>query len=759
MAHRVSISVLAQLVRAACRPLSEFASKYRATSFTFLAWLLALETYKFANMYSGPHSAGPESTIKGYDSNGTNSSSRLDPAKDGQDKGSSIAGSDREQHAKVDDGQLDRPHANADLNNHPATAVGSSTDPRILSESFSSNPTIGATGVSASADLGSGIKGNGAGTSGTLANQTAVLQVVVNTTAPTPAVPAPTVSSVVASGSGIDGSGNGDLNAGHVVTLTVNMSEAVTVAGGVPTLSLNNGATASYSGGSSSNALTFSYTVGAGEDTSDLAVTSFNLNGATVNDAAGNSANIAGAVTNPPGILQIDTTAPAAPTVALANDTGSSSSNSITSNGSLAVTPAEAGGTIQYSTNGGASWTGSFTAVAGVNNVEVRQIDAAGNNGAAASFSFTLDTTAPAAPTVALANDTGSSSSNSITSNGSLAVTPAEAGGTIQYSTNGGASWTGSFTAVAGVNNVEVRQIDAAGNNGAAASFSFTLDTTAPAAPTVALANDTGSSSSDSITSNGSLAVTPAEAGGTIQYSTNGGASWTGSFTAVAGVNNVEVRQIDAAGNNGAAASFSFTLDTTAPAAPTVALANDTGSSSSDSITSNGSLAVTPAEAGGTIQYSTNGGASWTGSFTAVAGVNNVEVRQIDAAGNNGAAASFSFTLDTTAPAAPTVALANDTGSSSSDSITSNGSLAVTPAEAGGTIQYSTNGGASWTGSFTAVAGVNNVEVRQIDAAGNNGTAASFSFTLDTTAPAAPTVALAHDTAARTPTPSPATVR
>ena len=193
MAHRVSISVLAQLVRAACRPLSEFASKYRATSFTFLAWLLALETYKFANMYSGPHSAGPESTIKGYESNGTNSSSRLDPAKDGQDKGSSIAGSDREQHAKVDDGQLDRPHANADLNNHPATAVGSSTDPRILSESFSSNPTIGATGVSASADLGSGIKGNGAGTSGTLANQTAVLQVVVNTTAPTPAVPAPTV--------------------------------------------------------------------------------------------------------------------------------------------------------------------------------------------------------------------------------------------------------------------------------------------------------------------------------------------------------------------------------------------------------------------------------------------------------------------------------------------------------------------------------------------------------------------------------------
>src|SRR5204863_1606121 len=87
------------------------------------------------------------------------------------------------------------------------------------------------------------------------------------------------VASVVTSGLGIDVGGNGDLNAGDVVTLTVNLSEAVIVAGGTPTLSLNNGGTASYSGGSGSGALTFSYTVGAGQDIGDLAVTSFNLNG------------------------------------------------------------------------------------------------------------------------------------------------------------------------------------------------------------------------------------------------------------------------------------------------------------------------------------------------------------------------------------------------------------------------------------------------------------------------------------------------
>ena len=92
------------------------------------------------------------------------------------------------------------------------------------------------------------------------------------------------------------------------MTLTLNLSEAVTVAGGTPTLTLNDGGTATYTGGSGTNALTFSYTVGAGQNTADLAVTAVNLGTATVKDGAGNAANLAGAVTNPAGTLQIDTT-------------------------------------------------------------------------------------------------------------------------------------------------------------------------------------------------------------------------------------------------------------------------------------------------------------------------------------------------------------------------------------------------------------------------------------------------------------------
>ena len=59
----------------------------------------------------------------------------------------------------------------------------------------------------------------------------------------------------------------GDLNAGKTVTLTLNLSEAVIVTGGTPTLSLNDGDTATYDAAhSTATALVFDYTVAAGDN-------------------------------------------------------------------------------------------------------------------------------------------------------------------------------------------------------------------------------------------------------------------------------------------------------------------------------------------------------------------------------------------------------------------------------------------------------------------------------------------------------------
>ena len=57
------------------------------------------------------------------------------------------------------------------------------------------------------------------------------------------------------------------------------------------------------------DALTFSYTVAAGQNTADLAVTAFNANGATITDGAGNAANLSLSLLTQNG-PQIDTTAP-----------------------------------------------------------------------------------------------------------------------------------------------------------------------------------------------------------------------------------------------------------------------------------------------------------------------------------------------------------------------------------------------------------------------------------------------------------------
>jgi autotransporter passenger strand-loop-strand repeat protein len=103
-------------------------------------------------------------------------------------------------------------------------------------------------------------------------------------------IPVATVASVSASPS------TGDLTTGASVTLTLTMSKAVTVSGGTPSLSLNDGGIATYDAThSTSTALIFDYTVQSGQSVSALAVTAFNANGATIQDTTGNNANFSGA--------------------------------------------------------------------------------------------------------------------------------------------------------------------------------------------------------------------------------------------------------------------------------------------------------------------------------------------------------------------------------------------------------------------------------------------------------------------------------
>jgi autotransporter passenger strand-loop-strand repeat protein len=94
---------------------------------------------------------------------------------------------------------------------------------------------------------------------------------------------------------------SGEVDSGQTVRLTLQMSGAVSVnsAGGLPTLTLNDGATATYDAAASSpatGALVFDYTVGSGDATSELSVDAVNLpTGTAVLDANGNPVDFSSA--------------------------------------------------------------------------------------------------------------------------------------------------------------------------------------------------------------------------------------------------------------------------------------------------------------------------------------------------------------------------------------------------------------------------------------------------------------------------------
>ncbi|HEV7454998.1 MAG TPA: Ig-like domain-containing protein, partial [Candidatus Saccharimonadales bacterium] len=196
--------------------------------------------------------------------------------------------------------------------------------------------------------------------------------------------PAPMVTAITETPS------SGDLNAGKVVTLTLTMSSSVLVTG-IPTLLLNDGATATYVSGSGSNTLNFSYTVAAGQTTPALAIISINLpTGASIKDSTGNSAilSLTGLTQTGP---MIDAVAPNSPIIL----SDSVSGNAVTLNGKAEANSIVAifEGSTKLAT-GVADSSGNFSVTTGVLSVGTHSFtasatDQAGNTGPLTPLPFT----------------------------------------------------------------------------------------------------------------------------------------------------------------------------------------------------------------------------------------------------------------------------------------------------------------------------------------------------------------------------------
>jgi hypothetical protein len=95
---------------------------------------------------------------------------------------------------------------------------------------------------------------------------------------------------------------SGNVITGQTVTFTLNMAAADWTVTGTPTLTLNSGGTAVYTGGTGTNSLVFAYKVGPGDIAANLAITSINLAGGTIKDSYGNAAVLTGPLTTFTGL-------------------------------------------------------------------------------------------------------------------------------------------------------------------------------------------------------------------------------------------------------------------------------------------------------------------------------------------------------------------------------------------------------------------------------------------------------------------------
>jgi hypothetical protein len=104
----------------------------------------------------------------------------------------------------------------------------------------------------------------------------------------------------------------GRVDQGQTIHLGVEMSRSIVIntAGGLPTLTLNDGATATYDAAlsnASGGSLMFDYTLGANDHAPDLRITSVNLNGAVITDYNGSNVDFA-RVLNAPSNVQVAAT-------------------------------------------------------------------------------------------------------------------------------------------------------------------------------------------------------------------------------------------------------------------------------------------------------------------------------------------------------------------------------------------------------------------------------------------------------------------
>jgi hypothetical protein len=352
--------------------------------------------------------------------------------------------------------------------------------------------------------------------------------------------------------------------------------------------------------------------------------------------------------------------------------------------------------------------------------------------------------------------------------------------------TRSGGSWTTGTSGpqlLEGTYTLQAEQSDEAGNTGTSAPSTFTIKTKGPAVSLTPLASPTNDSTPSF---GGSAGIAPGDidavtlkiysgtspSGSPVRTldATPSGASWvaTPGEPLADGIYTAQAEQSDDAADTATSAPATFIVDTTPPTVHVASPANGaflksskpTLSGTAGSATGDETTVTLKIYAGSSISGSpaqtlgvTRGGGSWTTGTSGpqlLEGTYTLQAEQSDEAGNTGTSAPSTFTIKTTAPTVsltPIAAHINDStpsfggsaGTAAGDIATVTLKIYSGTSPSGSPVRtvHATPSAASWAATLGGALGdgTYTAQAEQSDSAGNTGTSAPSTFTVDTVAP------------------------
>jgi hypothetical protein len=380
------------------------------------------------------------------------------------------------------------------------------------------------------------------------------------------------------------------------------------------------------------------------------------------------------------------------------------------------------------------TFTSTFTLTEGQNTITLEAIDRATNSGLA-TVPVTLDTVPPVVtitvPVAGLLTKTAQVTVSGTVSEENTTVTVNGAQAAVTNST-----FTSTLTLAEGRNTINVKAVDRATNAGSA-SINVTLDSVAPAPPTL--------TSRKTPTNIAAISVSgAAEANSTVQISSAGAIIGTvtadaqGSFTLpnhtlAEGDNIFTATATDAAGNESLpSAPLNIVLDTKPPGI-TVTAPMESQFFSAPQVTVSGEIDEPAASVMiNGVAATLSSTSTFTSPLTLTPGINNIVLTATDLAGNS-ATKTVLVTLDNTPPVVTITAPV-------SGLLTRNTMVQVSGAVDDPSAILTVNGAPvtnsnkTFSFGYTLSDGGNSITVEATDKAGNKGSAA-VTVTLDATAP------------------------